>query len=396
LKNNQRIKKTVATEVVAELAAVTGPKLTRNRHNILTAIEAAIQECGVEQLWHWGKTPVKPEGEVLMPDDVPIEARPPWASYSAMPASKWLVSGTIPGYWLSPGERKDVQEVELLRISLKTLEEIRATITSEPIECKICIGDEEEPFFGESWTLSFPDLPIIDDDLALDHPLKGLNHRFMREKDPGGLAIMANQRAQELRNRKARGGWTSVDWILDKMYAEQAQAESERLLQIKQHVVQGAGEKIVPLEDPAGFYLADTLKEPTMISVGAAENRLQLARDAGVLKLAVDASMTADANNSLEKMLCHQMAGLHKGAMKMLQQGLSQGIPNVEATRALGTAARMMLTFQSGMETLQKIKNKGKQTVVVKHVQVVQVQDGGQAVVAGKVGRDGTKTGGKE
>ena len=58
---------------------------------------------------------------------------------------------------------------------------------------------------------------------------------------------------------------------------------------------------------------------------------------------------------------------------------------NVERMRTLGTATRMMLAFQGGMETLQKIRSGGRQTVVVKHVQVVQVQEGGQAMIAGKI-----------
>ena len=71
--------------------------------------------------------------------------------------------------------------------------------------------------------------------------------------------------------------------------------------------------------------------------------------------------------------------------MKLMQPNMTEGKPNVDAMRLLGTATRMMTTFQTGLLTLQKLKQKGKQTVVVKHVQVVQVQDGGQAVVAGRI-----------
>ena len=158
--------------------------------------------------------PTKLAGAIFKPEDLPVDPNAPCSSYSATPVSKWLVNGTIPGYWFCPGnERKEVQEVEIFRNSLRRLQDIGAVLTSEPIECTICIGGQNEPLFGEAWTLRFPDSPIIEDDLAPDHPLAGLNNRFEREKDPGGLAIMANQRSYELRNRKPRGGWTSVDWI---------------------------------------------------------------------------------------------------------------------------------------------------------------------------------------
>jgi hypothetical protein len=43
----------------------------------------------------------------------------------------------------------------------------------------------------------------------------------------------------------------------------------------------------------------------------------------------------------------------------------------------------MQATIHDGALTLQKLKTGGRQTVVVQHVQV---NDGGQAVVAGRVG----------
>src|SRR5262249_36519859 len=149
-------------------------------------------------------------------------------------------------------------------------------------------------------------------------------------------------------------------------------------------IVEGVGEKIVPIED-AEFSLADTLQEPDMIAVRAASNRLELARNADVLHSALDAAKSAGSADPLTKMLCHQLAAAHRGAMKLIHQGMAVGVPNVDAMRSLGTAVRMMQTFQSGMETLQKLKTGNKQTVVVKHVQMVQIGEGGQAVVTGNV-----------
>jgi hypothetical protein len=120
---------------------------------------------------------------------------------------------------------------------------------------------------------------------------------------------------------------------------------------------------------------------------------MDLAKNLGALPLAIDAGITMGAKNSLEKMLAHQLAVLHKGSMRLMQQVENLGSSNnVERMRTIGTATRMMATFQSGLEVHHRMKTGNRQTVVVKHVhhvQNVQVNEGGQAVVAGKV--KGTK-----
>jgi len=49
--------------------------------------------------------------------------------------------------------------------------------------------------------------------------------------------------------------------------------------------------------------------------------------------------------------------------------------------KMLNVACRMMSVYQQGMETLAKTRNGGKQTIVVKQVQV----NGGQNVIADNV-----------
>ncbi len=63
--------------------------------------------------------------------------------------------------------------------------------------------------------------------------------------------------------------------------------------------------------------------------------------------------------------------------MKSLKQVLS-----IEAARLLNASSRTMDTYQHALLTLERMRNGGKQTVVVQHVTVA---DGGQAVVAGQV-----------
>ena len=141
---------------------------------------------------------------------------------------------------------------------------------------------------------------------------------------------------------------------------------------------------------PARNEMIATLEEPNMISVEASEQRMEAALRVGVLQSAMDATLAAQAENSLEKMLCHQMAAAHHTAMTLLAFALDPRLPPVEQARLTNASARMMQVYQEGLLALQRIRAGGKQTVVV---QYVNVSDGGQAVVAGKLSR-GSQAGG--
>jgi hypothetical protein len=165
---------------------------------------------------------------------------------------------------------------------------------------------------------------------------------------------------------------------------ERAQAEAEEMMKPVGEIVLEAGEALHV--DPRDLSYNETferprntLEKPNMISVTAAEERMESALKAGVLEAALDAAVSAGASNSIEKMLAHQMAASHKLAMKLVTQ-INDEMAPADAGRLTNAAARMMLAFQSGVLTLHKIRTGGKQVVVVQHVDV---SSGGQAVVAG-------------
>jgi hypothetical protein len=139
--------------------------------------------------------------------------------------------------------------------------------------------------------------------------------------------------------------------------------------------------------------IVDTLEHPNSISVGASIDRTSAAVGAGVLEPAIDAAVSAQAANSLEKMLCHQMAGAHFTAMRLLEPMASGTLPPTDVPRYTNAAARMMEVFQAGCLTLLKLKTGGTQRVDVRYQQV-NVATGGQAVVAGQV-RRGSRKGGR-
>ncbi len=96
-------------------------------------------------------------------------------------------------------------------------------------------------------------------------------------------------------------------------------------------------------------------------------------------------------------MLAHQMAAAHTVAMQLMGKANDflalckswdttgrQQVQSIEAARMTAAGARLMETFQRASLTLERLRNGGRQTVVVQHVTV---SDGGQAVVTGAVER---------
>ena len=172
-----------------------------------------------------------------------------------------------------------------------------------------------------------------------------------------------------------------------------AQARTKQLPSTRTEI--GAGGELIDREK-VGSHLVDTVAHPDYVTAEASRDRLALASQAGSLGLALDAADTIQAQDSLEKMLVHQMAVLHCGMMRatarMNEELDAAGVidpnkreaANVRACRLAGAISRMSATYQQGLLTLQRKRTGGNQQVTVKHIhQQVNVTEGGQAVVAG-------------
>jgi hypothetical protein len=163
----------------------------------------------------------------------------------------------------------------------------------------------------------------------------------------------------------------------------------------------GAGGELIDIENRCDeLGVVNTVADPDYVTASASRERLELASEAGSLSFALDAAETIQARDSLEKMLVHQMAVLHRGMMRAairmneeisrlneqlyhLDEGKREAA-NVRACRLAGAISRMSATYQQGLLTLQRKRTGGNQQVTVKHIhQQVNVTDGGQAVVAG-------------
>ncbi|HLY05190.1 MAG TPA: hypothetical protein VKR31_05530 [Rhizomicrobium sp.] len=144
------------------------------------------------------------------------------------------------------------------------------------------------------------------------------------------------------------------------------------------------------------FAIRDTLTQGATrvaedASIQRADLLLQPSLDA--VAMGIDAAESIGAENSLEKMLAHQMAVAHQVAMTFADKALTscQQHPkagdSIDATRYANTAARLMSAFQDGLLALARIRSGGSQTVTVQHVTVAQ---GGQALI-GNVDTGGSK-----
>src|SRR5205807_6438330 len=78
----------------------------------------------------------------------------------------------------------------------------------------------------------------------------------------------------------------------------------------------GAGGELIDIENRDMVGVVDTVADPDYVTASASRERLELANEAGSLDLALDVADSIQAQDSLEKMLVHEMAVLHRGMMR--------------------------------------------------------------------------------
>lgn len=197
--------------------------------------------------------------------------------------------------------------------------------------------------------------------------------------------------------------------------ADALDKEADALVAIPEPPITNMGEVCKPhiAGLPNRYWLFNTLPDGNLITEEASITRtdLLIQPNVDISALALDAAQTIKADNSLEKMLAHQLALTHEMVMKLgnaamgevqkIQHptthgnGLRQG-DAIELQRLTNSVARLQASFQQGMLTMQKLRTGGNQTVTVQHVNV---GAGGQAVIGnvtgggGKLEGEGAKNG---
>mgnify|MGYP003633568692 CR=1 FL=1 len=90
--------------------------------------------------------------------------------------------------------------------------------------------------------------------------------------------------------------------------------------------------------------------------------------------------------DALEGMLAVQMIATHNMSMEMAMRVMLPDQTSEGVDMNVNRANKLMRTFTTQIETLQKYRNKGQQTIQVQHVTV---NDGGQAIVGNLNGGEG-------
>ncbi len=165
--------------------------------------------------------------------------------------------------------------------------------------------------------------------------------------------------------------------LMDLMLADEMDASASDSLVLQEIPKRGTGGELMPPNDGNNEGMAMAVEHPTLVSLNASLDRVDLADQCGVFDMALDAAQTIKAENAMEQMLAHQMTAAHKMSMKLMAKAFNEK-HNIEITRLVSTSARLMDVYSKAMLTLNKIRTGGEQIVTVQHVNV---NDGGQAVI---------------
>ena len=219
------------------------------------------------------------------------------------------------------------------------------------------------------------------------------------------LTELALQKQREAYCNRLKAEDKGISGYLDRKIAGMLETEAANIIAIDEPPITNMGEVTRPhiADLPGRYWIKNTLPDGNLITEEASLTRTDLLMQSNtdISALAVDAAHSIQADNSMEKMLAHQMALAHEMAMKIgnaamgevqkIQHpttfggGLKPGAAT-ELQRLTNSVARLMATYQQGMLTMQRLRTGGTQTVTVQHVNI---EAGGQAVIGNvKTGGD--------
>ena len=172
----------------------------------------------------------------------------------------------------------------------------------------------------------------------------------------------------------------SLRYNLEYLQAADMELDASKILTPAEPLQTGTGGEIVPPYSLGLSGLELALKEPDLLDAEVTIKRTELADKAGVFELAIEASESVKAKNSIQRMQAHQLALAHKYAMELMADASKQKNP-IFKVKLMNCSARLMEAYSKGAIALQRLQSGASQVVQVQHVQV-----NGQAVI-GNVGR---------
>ena len=186
-------------------------------------------------------------------------------------------------------------------------------------------------------------------------------------------------REQSLRKRVAASTTDPIRRACDLGESDDLASQSMALMTPSSPLKTSFGGEVIPTVDQGLPGLELALKEPDLLDVEVTIQRTQLADRAGVFEMAIEASESVRAKNSIQRMQAHQLALAHKYAMDLMVDASKQRDPIIKV-KLINCSARLMEAYSKGALALQRLQQGASQIVQVQHVQVP-----GQAVI-GNVG----------
>ena len=163
--------------------------------------------------------------------------------------------------------------------------------------------------------------------------------------------------------------------------AEDMALDASKMLTPLEPLKKGSGGEIVPPYALGLGGLELALKEPDLLDAEVTIKRTDLAEKAGVFEMAIEASESVKAKNSIQRMQAHQLALAHKYAMELMADASKQRDP-IFKVKLMNCSARLMEAYSKGALALQRLQSGASQVVQVQHVQI-----NGQAVIGNVGGR---------
>ena len=186
-------------------------------------------------------------------------------------------------------------------------------------------------------------------------------------------------REQSLRKRVAASTTDPIRRACDLGESDDLASQSMALMTPSSPLKTSFGGEVIPTVDQGLPGLELALKEPDLLDVEVTIQRTQLADRAGVFEMALEASESVRAKNSIQRMQAHQLALAHKYAMDLMADASKQRDPIIKV-KLINCSARLMDAYSKGALALQRLQQGVNQIVQVQHVQV-----NGQAII-GNVG----------
>jgi len=186
---------------------------------------------------------------------------------------------------------------------------------------------------------------------------------------------------QSHRKRAAASTTDPIRRACDLGEADDLASQSVALITPSVPLHRGLGGEVIPTIEQGLSGLEVALNSPNLLDAEVTIQRTQLADKAGVFEMAIEASESVKAKNSIQRMQAHQLALAHKYAMELMADASKQRDPMIKV-KLMNCSARLMDAYSKGALALQRLQQGANQIVQVQHVQVH-----GQAVIGNVAGR---------